>query len=97
MRHTPVVSRAASPSAVKNGTRVTVRWPNSPRSNLADAESGFLSLASDYGWFNPHLTLKADLQSDDERLAGDRPRLDEVAAEHADLRALVRRRAPEAL
>jgi DNA topoisomerase VI subunit B len=31
VRQTPVVSRAASPSAVKNGTRVTVCWPNSPK------------------------------------------------------------------
>ena len=33
VRQTPVVSRATSLSAVKNGTRVTVRWPNSPRSD----------------------------------------------------------------
>ena len=31
VRQTPVVSRAASLSTVKNGTRVTVRWPNSPK------------------------------------------------------------------
>ena len=66
VRQTPVVSRAASLSAVKNGTRVTVRWPNSPRSNLAAADNGFLSLAEHYGWFNPHLNLNMSLPADDE-------------------------------
>jgi hypothetical protein len=66
VRQTPVVSRAASPSAVKNGTRVTVRWPNSPRSNIAATDNGFLSLAEHYGWFNPHLNLNMSLPADDE-------------------------------
>lgn len=66
VRQTPVVSRATSLSAVKNGTRVTVRWPNSPRSNLAAADNEFLSLAEHYGWFNPHLNLNMSLPADDE-------------------------------
>ena len=65
VRQTPVVSRAASLSTVKNGTRVTVRWPNSPRSNITAADNGFLSLAEHYGWFNPHLNLNMSLPADD--------------------------------
>ena len=66
VRQTPVVHRDTAPSAVKIGTRVTVRWPNSPRSSIARVEGGFFSLAEAYGWLNPHLTLSVDWQVGDE-------------------------------
>ena len=59
VRQTPVVSRVVTPSAVKNGTRVTVRWPDSPRSTIAAAKRGFLSLLAGSAWLNPHLALDA--------------------------------------
>jgi DNA topoisomerase VI subunit B len=65
VRQTPVVSHLEEPSAVKNGTRITVRWPEQACSLIANAEPGFLQLAERYGWFNPHLTLSADLQTFD--------------------------------
>ena len=51
----PVIERR--PSLVKNGTRLTVLWPNSPRSNLDDAKRDFLQLADTFTWLNPHLSL----------------------------------------
>jgi Histidine kinase-, DNA gyrase B-, and HSP90-like ATPase len=60
VRQTPVVNHVKDGSAVRNGTRVTVRWPDSPRSLIADAESGFLSLIATYVWVNPHLKLTSD-------------------------------------
>jgi hypothetical protein len=46
-------------SRIRTGTRVTLRWPSSPRSPLAAAEAGFLRLANRYVWLNTHLTLTA--------------------------------------
>ena len=59
IRRTPMVEIRSEPSAVKIGTRVTVRWPNSPRSALDDVEDDFLRLAVYYVWLNPHLSLTA--------------------------------------
>jgi DNA topoisomerase VI subunit B len=69
VRLTPVVTRREEPSAVKTGTRVTVRWPDSPRSTIAAAVSGFLPLAEAYGWFNPHLNLSLSRPDDDEPMS----------------------------
>jgi DNA topoisomerase VI subunit B len=44
-------------STVKNGTRVTMRWPERARSLMVDARGGFLSCAIDFTWLNPHLDL----------------------------------------
>jgi hypothetical protein len=51
------VERGISP--VKNGSRVTVRWPVSASSILAEAKSGSLSAVNDFTWLNPHLELFA--------------------------------------
>ena len=51
----PVIERRASP--VKNGTRLTVLWPNSARSILDEAKRDFLQLADTFTWLNPHLSL----------------------------------------
>jgi hypothetical protein len=51
----PVIERR--PSLVRNGTRLTVRWPDSPRSKLAEAKPDFLQLAETFTWLNPHLNL----------------------------------------
>jgi DNA topoisomerase VI subunit B len=57
LRSTPVVDRPVAPSAVKIGTRVTVRWPDSPRSPIAAAKGELLSLLATYTWLNPHLSF----------------------------------------
>ena len=59
VRRTPSVAIRSEGSAVKTGTRVTVRWPNSPRSPIEDAENEFLRLVLHYVWINPHLSLTA--------------------------------------
>jgi hypothetical protein len=69
VRQTPVVSHAEEPSEVKNGTKVTVRWPNSASSIIADAEGGFLRLVTNFAWLNPHLTIDAEWRAD----ASDQP------------------------
>jgi DNA topoisomerase VI subunit B len=57
VRKTPVVSCDIAQSAVKIGTRITVRWPDSPRSPIAAAKRGILSLLAIYTWVNPHLSF----------------------------------------
>jgi DNA topoisomerase VI subunit B len=59
VRQTPVVNHVKGGSAVRSGTKVTVRWPDSP-TKIADAESGFLSLIAAYVWVNPHLKLTSE-------------------------------------
>ena len=59
IRRTPVVAVRSEASTVKIGTRVTVRWPNSPRSALDEVDDDFLRLAVYYVWLNPHLSLTA--------------------------------------
>ena len=61
IRRQPTIRRTAhADRLVKNGTHITVHWPNSACSILTDAESRFLQLANDYTWLNPHLTLTLD-------------------------------------
>jgi DNA topoisomerase VI subunit B len=60
VRQIPVVERTVTPSAVKNGTRTTVRWPLSPRSTIDPDDPEFLRLVVNYTWLNPHLNIKAD-------------------------------------
>jgi hypothetical protein len=60
VRQTPAVNHAQEPSEVKTGTKITVRWPSSASSIIADAESDFLALVSTFAWLNPHLTLSAE-------------------------------------
>jgi hypothetical protein len=57
IRQTPRPMIERRPSLVKNGTRLTVLWPDSPRSNLDDAKRDFLQLADTFTWLNPHLSL----------------------------------------
>jgi DNA topoisomerase VI subunit B len=59
VRQQPKLTHTCSASPVKIGTRVTVFWPGSPRSDLAAARSRFLQTGDDFTWINPHLTLKA--------------------------------------
>jgi hypothetical protein len=59
VRQTPRVSHLKERSAVKNGARITVRWPERARSLITDAKDRFLSLAAIYILLNPHLTLSA--------------------------------------
>jgi Histidine kinase-, DNA gyrase B-, and HSP90-like ATPase len=58
----PKITHTTTPSPVKVGTRVTVKWPvpaiDVPWSHLEIAKDDFIDLAEAYAWFNPHLTLR---------------------------------------
>ena len=57
VRRTPVVTHTVTPSEVKTGTRITVRWPDQAREIIAGVEDGFFSLVEAYACLNPHLAL----------------------------------------
>jgi hypothetical protein len=60
IRQTPVIDHVKAKSAVKSGTLVRMRWPDSPSSLLRGAELRFLQIARDYAFLNPHLQLTVD-------------------------------------
>jgi DNA topoisomerase VI subunit B len=68
IRQVPVITHVPSASPVKNGTRVTARWPKLACSILTEAEDRFLQLANDYTWLNPHLDLAVDWKNGKRRL-----------------------------
>ena len=57
LRQAPVIHHRHEESDVRNGTSITVAWPDSACSMLAGAEQRFLQIADDYTWLNPHLAL----------------------------------------
>jgi hypothetical protein len=57
IRQQPVIRHDWQTGVVRNGTSVTVAWPDSAGSILTDARERFLQLADDYTWLNPHLSL----------------------------------------
>jgi DNA topoisomerase VI subunit B len=57
VRQQPKIDHVRETSSVRNGTRITVRWPVCACSKLRDAKAHFLQMAADYGWLNPHLAL----------------------------------------
>jgi DNA topoisomerase VI subunit B len=59
VRRIPRIANDRSSSAVKNGVRTTVRWPNRASSILTGAREGFYNAAQTFAWLNPHLTLTA--------------------------------------
>jgi hypothetical protein len=59
VRQEPKIDHVCERSSVKNGTRITVRWPVCACSKLEDAKVQFLQMAEDFGWINPHLSLSA--------------------------------------
>jgi hypothetical protein len=60
----PKITHTTSPSPLKAGTRVTIKWPIVPAFGEGDetlldyALGEFTRLAEGYVWFNPHLTLR---------------------------------------
>jgi DNA topoisomerase VI subunit B len=57
MRQEPKIDHFRERSSVKNGTRITVRWPLCACSQLSQTRARFLQMAEDFGWLNPHLSL----------------------------------------
>jgi DNA topoisomerase VI subunit B len=60
VRREPRVLREISASVVKNGTRITIRWPDSACSIMEPALPRFLQMLADFTVFNPHLTVRCD-------------------------------------
>ena len=57
LRQAPVIRHRHEERDVRKGTSITVAWPESAGSMLAEAEQRFLQIADDYTWLNPHLAL----------------------------------------
>ena len=57
LRQEPVLDHDCVPFSTK-GTWISLKWPNSACSILADAESRFLQIADDFAWLNPHLRIR---------------------------------------
>jgi DNA topoisomerase VI subunit B len=60
IRQMPVIAYDTTVSSVKNGTRITLHWPDLACSILTKAKDQFLQIADDYTWLNPHLDLAVD-------------------------------------
>lgn len=61
IRQEPVVQHHKAPAPeVRTGTVVTVHWPNSASSLLAEARARFLQITDAYAFLNPHVTLTTD-------------------------------------
>lgn len=52
VRQQPKIEHARDGSSVRNGTKITVRWPVCACSKLAGARATFLQMADDLGWLN---------------------------------------------
>jgi hypothetical protein len=50
------------------GTKITVHWPSQTASSLDDEKSAFLLLAKGFALCNPHLSLRLEVKTDDERM-----------------------------
>jgi DNA topoisomerase VI subunit B len=66
VRRTPKVSHTQGRGFVHSGTRVSVRWPFSACSNLADAKAGIVQIAENYAALNPHLSISVQWNSRNE-------------------------------
>jgi DNA topoisomerase VI subunit B len=61
IRQQPAIDHRQEPDRlVKNGSSVTVHWPEQASLPLTDARERFLQIAADFTFLNPHLTLTAD-------------------------------------
>ncbi len=73
IRQQPKIEHARCSSDVRNGTRITVPWPVSACSKLADVRGRFLQVAERFGWLNPHLTLEVHWQGQRTRMEASDP------------------------
>jgi DNA topoisomerase VI subunit B len=54
----PKIAHTLRPSALKAGTRITIKWPPQAEYLLLGAEGRFKALVEGYTWLNPHLSLR---------------------------------------
>jgi DNA topoisomerase VI subunit B len=61
LRQEPVIDRQSGPLVSgKKGTSVCIGWPDLACSVLADAKPRFLQIADNFGWLNPHLSIRVE-------------------------------------
>jgi hypothetical protein len=58
LRQEPIVALDSVRTPTPAGTTITVFWPNSACSILAEAKSRFVQIAEDFTWLNPHARLR---------------------------------------
>jgi DNA topoisomerase VI subunit B len=68
IRQEPVVTVTRSRTFVKKGTRIRVKWPATPRSELGAARAKILQMAAMYAGLNPHLALQVTIDGKPRRL-----------------------------
>jgi DNA topoisomerase VI subunit B len=73
IRQEPKITIGRDASDVRTGARVTVAWPVSACSKLANAKSRFLQVAQGFGWLNPHLTVEIDWEGSKTRFEATEP------------------------
>jgi DNA topoisomerase VI subunit B len=64
LREIPVTHYEQAASVGRNGTRITIRWPERASSILEGGQSGFFQAVRAFGAFNPHLDLVAKWDAD---------------------------------
>lgn len=60
VRQEPRIEHHQEPAVVKNGTSITILWPDSACSYLERQKEDFLQIAEGYAALNPHLSLQAN-------------------------------------
>jgi DNA topoisomerase VI subunit B len=85
----PKISHSTTPSPIKVGTKITIKWP--PKAELFSlAADDFKELAESYTWFNPHLALRAFWNCEQFiNVKATNPNLGEMATTESDQPALV--------
>ena len=74
----PVISHDREATFVKNGTSVTVHWPDSSSSILQEARPRILQMAISFATLNPHLDLSLELFNETYQWGGDQSAVGEV-------------------
>jgi DNA topoisomerase VI subunit B len=73
IRQVPKLEHVTEASDVKNGTSVTIRWPQSACSDLVSAKPRFLQITEDYAWLNPHLSVAMDWDGEQKEIRATDP------------------------
>jgi hypothetical protein len=60
IRQEPQTLHTKTRSLIKNGTSITVHWPDSACSILAAAKAHFLQIADDFRWINRRLRIRVE-------------------------------------
>jgi DNA topoisomerase VI subunit B len=73
IRQVPKLEHVTEASDVKNGTSITIHWPQSACSNLDSTKPRFLQIAEGYAWLNPHVSLTIDWDGEQKEIQATDP------------------------